>query len=127
MPQFNMALRNRQADSVGVVFDGGKAEVRTGLRPGPDVAPTGTLLATITLPADAFAVSASGSISKAGVWEANAATSGTAGWIRVYNAGATPTIWMDFQIGTDATMADTNVVAGNPVRVESATINQPAG
>lgn len=125
MPQLNLALRNRQADSIGTAFDGGVARVRTGLRPGPNNAATGTVLATITLPADAFTAAANGSIGKNGVWEANAEASGTAGWIEVANVGAT--LRIDFQIGTDATMTDTNVVLGNPVRVDSATLTQPEG
>jgi sulfur carrier protein ThiS len=125
MPQLNMALRNRQADSLGTAFGGGSVEGRTGLRPGADVAVSGTLLFTITLPATPFAVAANGSIAKAGTWEANATATGTCGWIRVFNTAKT--IWTDFQIGTDATMADANVVTGNPVRVDSATLNQPSG
>jgi hypothetical protein len=38
----------------GIHFDSGTLELRTGAAPGPDAAATGTVLATITLPADAF-------------------------------------------------------------------------
>lgn len=122
MPQLNTALRNRQADSIGDAFNSGHAECRSGTRPGVNNAATGTLLVDIPLPADAYAVAASGAIVKNGTWEANAVASGTVGWFRVYNSGNT--MWIDFQIGTDATMADAAVVAGNPARIDSATLTQ---
>jgi len=72
----------------GINFDSGALDIRTGAAPGPNAAVGGTLLAQITLPADAFAAAASPSIAKAGTWEdtsANAA--GTAAHFRMKQSG----------------------------------------
>lgn len=124
MPNQNTALRNRKAESVRTAFAGGKCHVRSGSRPAdPNTAAPGTLLANITpLPSPAFNAASNGSITKAGTWEVAAAASGTAGWLRIFNAAETE--WMDFQIGVDATMADTAVTQGVPVRVDSVTLTE---
>lgn len=74
--------------AAGINFDAGVIEIRTGAAPGPDAADAGTLLASITLPADAFAAAAAGSAAKAGTWDdASADGSGTAAHYRMKQAG----------------------------------------
>ena len=122
MPNINIAARNANVNRSTAKYNSGNAKLYTGTRPAPDAAATGTLLVTIALPATAFAAAANGVAAKAGTWEANAVATGTAGWLRLTSADATET--SDYQIGVDATMADTSVVSGNPVRIETATYSQ---
>lgn len=127
MPTFNDGMRNRLADSSGTAFDGGVLEIYTGSAPADAGEATGTLLASITLPADSFGAAASGVASKAGTWSATAAASGTAGWARFRNTGDT---WrMDVSVGMGAgelSLDDTAIVAGGTVTVNTFTITQPA-
>lgn len=72
----------------GINFDSGILEIRTGAAPGPDAAATGTVLATITLPADAFGASSTGTCSKSGTWQdASADNTGTAAHWRLRQSG----------------------------------------
>lgn len=80
------SILNGQANSgAGGNFDSGVLEIRSGTQPASaDDAPTGTLLASIALPADAFAAAAARAAAKAGTWEdASADAAGTAGWFRL--------------------------------------------
>lgn len=84
------AMRNRQADSLGDDFNSGTLEILTGAQPAAaDDAASGTLLVTITLPADAFAAASSGAAAKSGTWSAVAAATGEGGWFRMKNSAAT--------------------------------------
>ena len=74
----------------GINFDSGTLEIRTGAAPGVDLAATGTVLATITLPADAFSAASGASCAKNGTWEdASADATGTAAHFRVIQSGDT--------------------------------------
>jgi len=126
----NIALRNLQIDAVDAAFASGFLDLYTGAQPASaDTAATGTLLASIPLPADAHSAAASGSASKAGTWSVTIAASGTVGWARMRNAA--DTIRRDFSVtatagGGDYTVADTALVAGGTVTVTSDTITQAA-
>src|SRR6187551_1059283 len=72
----------------GINFDSGVLEIRSGAAPGPEAAEGGTLLASIALPADAFAAASSSSIAKAGTWaDASADGTGTAAHFRMRRSG----------------------------------------
>jgi len=65
-------------------------EIRSGAVPGAENAATGTLLASITLPATPWAAAASGSKAKSGTWsDTSADATGTAGHYRLKNAADT--------------------------------------
>lgn len=88
--RLSTGFRDSQANgqfnaAAGVSFDSGVLEFRTGAQPASaNDAPTGTLLVSMTLPADAFGASATGVVSKAGTWEDTAAdAAGNAGWFRL--------------------------------------------
>lgn len=83
--QYSDAVRNAQLDALETVLAATpKLLIYTGSPPANcGTAASGTLLATLTLPADAFAAASSGSKAKTGTW------SGTAG----AGAGATPGYW----------------------------------
>lgn len=65
-------------------------EIRSGAPPGADNAASGTLLASITLPATPWTAAASNAKTKNGTWsDASADATGTAGHFRLKNAADT--------------------------------------
>ena len=128
--RYNTALTNTIVSVFESTFEGGTLEIYDGAQPttGDDAA-TGTLLATITLPADAFTTASGGAIAKQGTWEDTVDTSGTAGWARLSNAGGTDS--MDLAItgtggGGEIELDNTSLVAGGIVSVSTFGITQPA-
>lgn len=93
----NTALRNLGLDAIfnsaaGIALaNGGTLELRSGAQPATaDAALTGTVIATIALPADAMGAAAAGAIALAGVWEDLAAdAAGVAGYFTMRDAGGT--------------------------------------
>ena len=83
------ALARTIVNAYGGAFDSGVLEIRTGVPPGPSAVPSGTLLVSISLPADAFAAASGRSILKSGTWQANAGAGGTAGHYRLKASGDT--------------------------------------
>lgn len=86
MATISTAVKTEKATAVGDAFNGGSAtlQLRTGTAPGADVAATGTLLCTITLPSTCFTVPAvSGVLTKTGTWSGTAVATGTAGHFRM--------------------------------------------
>lgn len=131
-------LKNVLLDAAGNAgsgqnFDSGTLQIRTGAAPGPDAAATGTVLATITLPADAFAAASSGSMAKSGTWQDSSAdASGTAAHFRVIQSGDTngATGSSDERIeGTvgqgsgDLSLDNTNIATGQVVTISTFTLN----
>lgn len=139
--KFSTALANSVLDNwlnsgAGQSFgDSAILEIRSGSRPAdPDTAPTGTVLASITLPADAFAVAASKAIAKAGTWQdASADATGTASWFRIKrsgDAGTTNTTdkRLDGDVGTsgsDLNLDTVSIVATQPVTITGFTLSYP--
>lgn len=75
----NTTFKNTILDGFDSAFNSGTLEIRTGSAPGAGNAATGTVLATITLPADAFAAASGGTKAKSGTWQdASADATGTA-------------------------------------------------
>lgn len=115
----NDGLRNAQADALGNLFNGGKLELRTGAQPAdPDTAATGTLLAEIELPADAFGVSADGVITKLGTWNGVALATATVGWGRFYSADVAKTFDVSVaESGADLIIDEEDMVEDTVVSV----------
>lgn len=141
--RISTGVRNTRQDSAfntaaGQNFDSGVLEFRTGAQPAlADDAPTGTLLVSMTLPADAFGASAAGAVAKAGTWEdPSADAGGTAGWFRlkaVGDGGLSSAVdrRMDGNItatGGGGNLELDNVVigAGQQVTQTTFTVTQPA-
>jgi hypothetical protein len=108
--RLSTAARNTLLDSgVNTMFDGQRLDIYSGVQPGTaDTAPTGTLLATITLPADTFAAATGGSIAKNGTWSGTVTVAGTPGYYRLRKTsdlGTTNTtdIRIDGTVGTTGT------------------------
>lgn len=123
------SARNRQADSIGDDFNNATLKIYTGSQPAAGGAATGTLLVTITLPADAMAAASAGVAAKSGTWSGTPGNTGTAGWFRVessagarlYDGAVTATGG-----GGEIELASTSVTSGVPVTITSFTITQPA-
>lgn len=125
----NTALRNEQAEFFGGLFDGGTLEIYTGVQPAdPNSSPSGSLLATISIPNPAFGAASNGTVAKAGSWSATAGDTGTAGYGRFISADTT--ITMDIQCsqvpgGNNLLLNNVDIAIGNTVTVVSLTITIP--
>lgn len=136
-------LRTKIVDAIvnsgaGINFDSGVLEIRSGAAPGPNAADSGTLLASITLPADAFGAAATGSAAKAGTWsDASADGTGTAAHFRIKQSGDTggASGATDERIegsvtatggGGDLTLDNTSIASGQTVTITSFTLSKPA-
>lgn len=127
--RLNDAARNRQADSIGDDFNNATMKIYTGSQPAAGAAATGTLLDTITLPADAMAAASAGVAAKLGTWSGIPGVGGTAGWFRIESSAGTR--WYDGEVtatggGGELELASTTVTVGVPVTITSFTITQPA-
>jgi hypothetical protein len=126
------AWANGTADSF---FDSAIMEIRSGTIPADaDTAPTGTVGASITLPADAVAAASAHAIAKSGTWsDSSADASITATWFRIRrsgDAGTTNTTdkRMDGTVGTsgaDLNLDNTSINITQSVTINSFTITQP--
>lgn len=141
--RLSTGFRNQKQDAAfnagaGDSFDSGVLEYRTGTQPtAADDAPTGTLLVSMTLPADAFGASSAGAVAKAGTWnDSSADATGTAGWFRLREStdggGSSSTDRrIDGSItatggGGDLTLDSTSITATQSVTQNSFTVTQPA-
>jgi hypothetical protein len=124
----NTALVNGQADALAAFFNSGTLKIYSGAQPASaNDAASGTLLATINIPATAFGAAAAGVISKAGTWSAVAGATGTAGWARMESA--TGGRKMDFSVAEssgDLTIDDDAIVTGGVTTVTGLTLTTPA-
>ena len=120
-------LKNAQADATGDFYNSGTIQLRTGGQPASaNDAASGTLVATINLPVDAFNAAASGVITKLGTWSAVASGSGNVGWARFINSGATHNFDCTVaESGGDLTIDDADVVSGNVVTVTAFSLTIP--
>jgi len=129
--RFTVGAKNASLDAgLGTIFDtNGRANVYTGGQPATaDLAASGTLLGTLTLSADVFAVAASGAIAINAVsGDTSADATGTAGWVRFYrstdtapgSAAVAADRRMDLLVGTDITIDNASIVAGGTINLTS--------
>ncbi len=90
--QLSVAVQNARLDAMETTIGASAImEIRSGPPPANcAAADTGTVLATLTLPADWMAAAASGSKAKSGTWQDTSAdASGTAGHYRIKNNAGT--------------------------------------
>lgn len=137
--RLSTGARNAIANLVGGWFDSGTLEIYSGAQPAsPNNAPSGTLLASISLPADAFAAASNGAVALQGTWEDSSANgTGTAGWFRFVASGdsggsSTTAIRVDGAVtatggGGELELVNTSLVTGQPVQITSFTFTMPAG
>lgn len=119
-------------EGIDASFDGGVLEIRSGSQPSsPDDAPTGTLLASITIPTPSFNAASGGNRTKNGTWTTTASTGGTAAWFRLRTSGdgggsSTIDKRMDGNIGTvdeDLVLNSAAIGATDTVTVDTATLS----
>jgi hypothetical protein len=103
--QLSTSVRNARLDAIeSTIGTDAVLKIRSGAAPA-DVATadSGTVLASLTLPADWMAAAASGSKAKSGTWQdASADATGTAAHFRLYASDGT-TCHMQGTVGTSGT------------------------
>lgn len=131
--KYSTGARNGILDGgLNALFNGGAVDFYTGSPPADaDAAPTGTLLATVSVPADAFGAAANGAISKAGTWTGSVAETGTAGWFRIRTAsdagGTSSTLArIDGTVGVDLTLDNASLVETGSLTLGTVTLTFPA-
>lgn len=124
--QFSVAARNGRLDAIETEFGASPVlKIRTGGAPADcATADSGTVLASLTLPADAMAAASGGSKAKSGTWSATAGADGTAGHFRLYKSdGTTCVIQGTCGIGTgDLQLDNTSIATGQTVTVTAFTL-----
>jgi hypothetical protein len=125
------ASRNAAVNGVVDQLDAaaGTVEIRTGSQPASaNDAATGTLLATLTLPAPAFGAGSTGVATANSISTVQGVADGTAGWFRCKtNGGATVIDGSVSTSGADMNLNTTTISTGVDVTVSSWTITMPAG
>ena len=126
--QLSTTTRNRFRDAYVAAFPAGASLViRSGTPAGVGNAATGTILATIALPATPF-TNGTGAVTLSGTWsETSADGTGTAGHYRMTNGS-------DIEEGTvtatggggDLTLDNTSITTGQTVTITSWTRTMPA-
>ena len=127
--RLNDAARNRQVDSIGDDFNNGTLKIYTGTQPAAGGVATGTLLVTITLPADAMGAASAGVASKSGTWSGTAGDTGAAGWFRIESSAGTR--WYDGAVtatggGGEIELTSTSITSGQTVTITSFSVTQPS-
>ena len=127
--QLSTAVRNARLDAIPTAIGASAIlKVLSGAMPvNCAAANSGTVLATLNLPAAYFAPAANGAKAMTGTWEDTAAdASGTAGYFRIYDpTGATCHLQGTVTAtggGGDMTVDNTNFAAGQDFKVTSFTL-----
>ena len=128
--QYSVALRNAQLDQMETTIGASAIlYLRSGAPPADcATADSGTLISTISLPADWMAAAASGSKAKSGTWQDTSAdAAGTLGHFRIKDSTGT-TCHAQGTItatggGGDMTVDNTSVAAGQTITVNSFTLS----
>lgn len=128
--QLSVAVRNARLDAIeSTVGASAVLKIRSGAAPANcAAADAGTVLATMTLPADWMAAASSGSKAKSGTWQdASADASGTAGHFRVYASDGT-TCHMQGTVtatggGGDLVLDNVSITAGQQVTINTFTVS----
>ena len=126
--QYSVAVNNARLDSVETTTGATAVlRVRTGAPPANcAAADTGTVVATLTLPADWMAAAAAAAKAKSGTWsDGSADANGTAAHFRIYDSTGV-TCHIQGTYGTSATdmIGDSvNFTAGQSFTINTFTIN----
>lgn len=121
-------VRNGMLDSIETTIGASAVlKIRSGAAPGIGNADSGTVLATINLPADWLAAASGGSKAKSGTWQdASGDADGTAGHFRIYASdGTTQHIEGSCgDVGTeDLVLDNASIATGQQVTINSFTLN----
>ena len=128
--QFSTAARNASLDAIETLIGASPIlRIRSGAAPANCAAArSGTVLATMTLPADWLAAAASGSKGLLGTWQDSAAdAAGIAGHFEIMDATGTVCHLQGTVTGTggggDMEIQNTNIAAGQSITVTAFAIN----
>lgn len=129
--QFSAAVRNARADAIeSVIGASAVLKIFTGAKPADcAAADSGTVLATMNLPADWMSSAASGVKSLLGSWQDSSAdASGTAGYFRIYASNGT-TCGLQGTVtatggGGDIQLSTVTIVAGQSITITNETITE---
>jgi len=129
--QFSTAVRNARADAIeSVIGASAILKIFTGAKPADcAAADSGTVLATMNLPADWMSSAASGVKSLLGSWQDSSAdASGTAGYFRIYASNGT-TCGLQGTVtatggGGDIQLSTVTIVAGQSITITNETITE---
>jgi hypothetical protein len=128
--QLSTAARNGMLDAIETELGASPIlKIRTGSVPATcATADSGTVVATLNLPSDAFAAASAGSKAKSGTWEDTSAdNTGTAGHWRLYKSDGTTCVAQGTVTATggggDMTVENTSFAAGQAFTVTSFTLN----
>lgn len=134
----NVNTRNDILATLATRFDSGLLRIYSGSKPvTANLAPSGTLLVSISLPADSFGAVSSGAIAKNGTWsDSSADAAGTAGWFRISQTGDTDVQDASYSRidgtvtatggGGDITLDNTSIALAQSVEITSFTLNAPS-
>lgn len=127
--QLSVAARNGMLDAIETELGASPVlKIRTGAVPAScATADAGTVLATLSLPSDAFAAASSGSKAKSGTWEDTSAdATGTAAHWRLYKSDGTTCVAQGTVTATggggDMTVDNTSFASGQAFTVTGFTI-----
>lgn len=129
--QYDVALRNAKLDAIETEIGASPVlKIRSGPKPANcAAADSGTVLATLNLPADWMTAASSGAKSKSGTWEdLTADDTGTAGHFRIYDSLGACRVQGSFGTsGTDMIGTSTSFTIGQAVTVNTFTIRDNNG
>jgi hypothetical protein len=122
--QLSTTVRNARLDVIETTIGASPIlRLRSGTPPTNCAsADTGTVIATMTLPADWLSAASAGSKAKAGTWQdASADASGTIGHFRIYDSGGVTCHWQGTCTATggggDMTLDNNVVTSGQTITV----------
>lgn len=109
--QFSVGLRNARGNQIETHIGAAPTlQIRSGAKPATcAAADSGTLLCSMTLPADWMAAFSSGSGSKSGTWSGLGVAVGTAGHFRIKRAGSPDTCEIQGTITTGSPTGDMDI------------------
>ena len=124
--QLSTAVRNGRLNAIETaVGSSALLEIYTGAQPANcATAASGTLLATISLPATWMAAASGGSEGLSGPWAGTVSAAGTAGYFRIYDSTGT-TCHMQGTVGTsgaDLNLSSVALTVSQPVSITSFTL-----
>lgn len=132
--QLSTTVRNARLDAIeSAIGASAVLKLRSGAPPAScATADSGTVIATMNLPADWMANAGSGSKAKSGTWEDTSAdAAGTVGHYRIYASDGT-TCHVQGTVtatggGGDMTVDNTVVGSGQQITITGYTLNEPNG
>ena len=82
---------------------------------------TGSVLATIDLPASPMGTPSAGSVSMSGTWSATASATGLAGYFRILDSSSN--VHVQGNVTSDLVLNNTSITSGQTVSVSQFTVN----